>query len=227
MIDKEKRIYQERIFLDSFDYSELEKTDPTLSGGFNVVYRRTCPVEIRLIDSDGVEEIGTVENINFRVMIKGTRSFPDTIRFEITCDNDLFLFYTRDFSASDFNELKVVQNLVCDYSDFTETFCRIVNNVIQDQLGCFAKFCLRIDGSAKLTFIQVMEYKFLELLSVDFQQTPEEIIRNSISFRYSFMKSKVALMEGRFLEISNLLSIRNPNLLHYLQKNSNCIKNKY
>lgn len=227
MIDRDKKNYQERIFLDSFDYSELEKADPILSGGYNVVFRRTCPVEIRLIDSEDVEEIGTTENINFRVMINGTRSFPDKIRFEITCDNDLFLYYTRDFSVSDFNELKIMQNLVCDYSDFMETFCRIVNNVIKDQLGYFAKFCLRIDGSGKLTFLQVMEHKFLELLSIDFQQTPEEVIRNSISFRYSFMKSKVALMEGRFLEISNLLSIRNPSLLHYLHKHSNCIRNKY
>ncbi|OII72089.1 uncharacterized protein cubi_01422 [Cryptosporidium ubiquitum] len=227
MIDKDKKICQERIFLDSFDYSDLEKADPILSGGFSVVFRRTCPVEIRLIDSDDAEEIGTTENINFRVMIKGARSHPDIIRFEITCDNDLFLFYTRDFSPSDFNELKIVQNLVCDYNDFTETFCRIVNNVIKDQLGCFVKFCLRVDGSGKLTFLQIMEYKFLELLSIDFQQASEEVIRNSISFRYSFMKSKVALMEGRFLEISNLLSIRNPGLLHYLQKNSNCIRNKY
>ncbi|KAF7459288.1 UDP-glucose 4-epimerase [Cryptosporidium felis] len=222
-----EHIYQERIFIDSFDYSDLEKTDPILSGGYNVIFRRSCPVEIRLVDIDETEEIGTVENINFRVMIKGTNSFPDIIRFEITCDNDLFLYYTRDFSLADFNELKLMQNLVCEYNDFAATFCRIVNNVIRDNLGNYAKFCLRSDGSGKLVFLQILEHKYLELLSIEFLQTPEEIIRNSISFRYSFMKSKVAIMEGRLLEISNLMNMRNPNLLNYLQKQAHFIKNKF
>ena len=212
--------------LNEFDYTELERADPILSDDFIILFRRTCPVEIRLIDSDGVEEIGSMENINFRVMLKGQKSLPEVIRIEITCDNDLFLYYICDISFIEFNELKMIQNLVCNFSDFAETFCRIVNNTIQDQLVNSARLSLRGDGTGKLTFIQVMGYKYLELLSVDFKQTTEEVIKNSISFRYSLMKSKLAMMEARFIEISNLLNMRNPALMSYLQKNTTFMKNR-
>ncbi|KAH8738880.1 hypothetical protein FG386_000746 [Cryptosporidium ryanae] len=220
------RSYDEAI-LGEFNYSELEKADPVLTDDFFIVFRRTCPVEIRLIDSDGVEEIGSMESINFRVMLKGQKSLPELIRIEITCDNDLFFYYIYDINPLEFKELKVTQNLVCSFTEFTETFCRIVNDTIKDQLGHSARFYLKGDGTGKLTFIQIMGYKYLELLSIDFKQTTEDIIRNSISFRYSLMKSKVAIMEARFIEISNLLNMRNPTLMNYLQKNSPLIKNKY
>lgn len=36
------------------------------------------------------------------------------------------------------------------------------------------------DGSARLDFIENMEYKFLEMLTVDFIAAPEDIIRQVI-----------------------------------------------
>lgn len=41
---------------------------------------------------------------------------------------------------------------------------------------------------------QNMEYKFIELLSCDFLQSSEELIRQQMSFRYNSLKSKLALM---------------------------------
>lgn len=41
---------------------------------------------------------------------------------------------------------------------------------------------------------QNMEYKFIELLSCDFRQSSEEVIRQQMSFRYNALKSKLALM---------------------------------
>lgn len=41
---------------------------------------------------------------------------------------------------------------------------------------------------------QNMEYKFIELLSCEFHQSSEEVIRQQMSFRYNALKSKLALM---------------------------------
>lgn len=61
------------------------------------------------------------------------------------------------------------------------------------------------DGTAKLDFIQNIEYKFIELLSADFMASSEEIVRQSITFRYNSVKSKVALMEARLKDVNNLV----------------------
>ena len=74
------------------------------------------------------------------------------------------------------------------------------------------------DGLAKLDFIQNMEYKFLELLSIEFAASTEEVIRTSIGFRYSLLKAKSQIMQNRLKDISAILKLKNPSLLLQLQK---------
>ena len=52
-----------------------------------------------------------------------------------------------------------------------------------------AVFVMQRDGRARLDFIQNMEYKFVELLSGDFIASPEETVRQQITFRYNSIKS--------------------------------------
>ncbi len=45
--------------------------------------------------------------------------------------------------------------------------------------------------------VQNMEYKFVELLSVNFMRSSEEVVRQSIAYRYNAMKSRLAVMQTR------------------------------
>ncbi len=74
------------------------------------------------------------------------------------------------------------------------------------------------DGKARLDFIQNMEYKFIELLSCDLAVSPEEVVRQHITYRYNSVKSKLALMQARLQDINTLVKIKNPSLLLQLQK---------
>ena len=81
-----------------------------------------------------------------------------------------------------------------------------------------AVFIMNRDGTAKLDFIQNIEYKFIELLSCDFMASSEEAVRQSITYRYNSVKSKVQLMEARLKDVNNLVKVKNPSLLLQLQK---------
>lgn len=74
------------------------------------------------------------------------------------------------------------------------------------------------DGTARLDFIQNIEYKFIELLSLDFINSPDDTVRKQIAFRYNSVKSKLALMQDRINTISNIVKIKNPSLLLQIQK---------
>jgi hypothetical protein len=80
-------------------------------------------------------------------------------------------------------------------------------------------FIMQSDGNARLDFIQNIEYKFIELLSCDFLASPEESVRQQITYRYNSSKSKLALMQARLQDINALVKIKNPSLLLQLQKN--------
>jgi hypothetical protein len=74
------------------------------------------------------------------------------------------------------------------------------------------------EGTARLDFIQNIEYKFIELLSLDFVNSPDDTVRKQIGFRYNALKSKLALMQDRINTINNIVKIKNPSLLLQIQK---------
>ena len=53
----------------------------------------------------------------------------------------------------------------------------VLNNCIKEPHSFLAVFVMNRDGSAKLDFIQNIEYKFIELLSADFMASNEDIVR--------------------------------------------------
>lgn len=77
---------------------------------------------------------------------------------------------------------------------------------------------MRRDGQAKLDFVQNVEYKFLELLSLPFAASSEDVIRQNISFRYSVLKAKDQILQNRLKDVSSILKVKNPSLLLQLSK---------
>jgi hypothetical protein len=47
------------------------------------------------------------------------------------------------------------------------------------------------EGGARLDFIQNMEYKFVELLSIQFHVVSDEMLRRKIMYRYLEMKVRL------------------------------------
>jgi hypothetical protein len=81
------------------------------------------------------------------------------------------------------------------------------------------------EGSARLDFIQNIEYKFIELLSLEFYNSPDDTVRKQISFRYNSLKSKLNLTQDRITTINNMVKLKNPSLLLQIQKTPSKLNN--
>ena len=57
-----------------------------------------------------------------------------------------------------------------------------------------------------LRLVQNMEYKFVELLSCQFQASSEEHVKQQVTYRYNAVKSRLALMQARLADINALVS---------------------
>lgn len=53
------------------------------------------------------------------------------------------------------------------------------------------------DGQARLDFIENMEYKFLEMLTLEFVAAPEDFVRQNVTYRYNILKAKMMYVENR------------------------------
>lgn len=71
---------------------------------------------------------------------------------------------------------------------------------------------------AHLDFIENMEYKFIEVLSLDFQAVEESVNRQSVSYRFGLLKNRMNLVQSRLNEISTMVKLKNPSLLQSLHK---------
>eukprot|EP00747_Dinoflagellata_sp_TGD_P167990 gnl/TRDRNA2_/TRDRNA2_193421_c0_seq1.p1 gnl/TRDRNA2_/TRDRNA2_193421_c0~~gnl/TRDRNA2_/TRDRNA2_193421_c0_seq1.p1 ORF type:complete len:253 (-),score=65.82 gnl/TRDRNA2_/TRDRNA2_193421_c0_seq1:59-817(-) len=216
---EEKSVQSNASFLDAFDFTAIEEMDPSLAEGHRVVYDRECPFELRVQDAEtGPQEVGTLEAIRCKILALGDEPSPQHCRIELTSENDLFFHYTHSVDEHGFRSMQEHQKLMIDFPDYVSVVIRMLNNCIKEPHSYLAVFVMQRDGHARLDFIQNMEYKFVELLSCDFVASPEEVVRQQITFRYNSVKSRLALMQARLQDINALVKIKNPSLLLQLQK---------
>jgi hypothetical protein len=85
-------------------------------------------------------------------------------------------------------------------------------------ISFIAVFIMQKDGTAKLDFIQNIEYKFIELLTLDFVNSPDDTVRKQIAFRYNALKQKYSMVQDRVNTINNIVKTKNPSLLLQITK---------
>ena len=77
----------------SKDFNNMEGFDPSVSG-YKIVFDKDIPMEIRIQGANGTHEIGAMERIKCRMLLK--EEFPriKQMKLELTSDTDLFFYFT-------------------------------------------------------------------------------------------------------------------------------------
>ena len=169
-------------------------------------------------DDGSITPRGTLESVKCRVLVLDSGDGYSVLRLELSSEADLFFHYAFTIDEVGFPELKQSQKLMVEFNHLCAVVIRMLNSCIADPHANLAIFTETGDQVARLDFIQNMEYKFVELLACDCTKLPEELIQRHITFRYNTVKQKLSLMQGRLLEISNLVKLKNPSLLLQLTK---------
>ncbi|KAM3138272.1 hypothetical protein pb186bvf_009548 [Paramecium bursaria] len=204
-----------------FDLAALEEIDPSLEGGFKVQFDREIPIETRLQDANtGPQEIGTLESIRVKILVQGDHQNFTNLKIELTSENDLFFNYISVVDDESYRRIKIEQKLTIEYTQFLQMLIKLFNSCHKEPNHFFSVFFMQQDGQAKLDFIENLEYKFLEMLNLEFITAPEEIVRQNVSFRYNLMKAKLVFVQNRLNDIAALIKLKNPSLLMQINKAS-------
>uniref|UniRef100_K3WI06 Spindle assembly abnormal protein 6 N-terminal domain-containing protein n=1 Tax=Globisporangium ultimum (strain ATCC 200006 / CBS 805.95 / DAOM BR144) TaxID=431595 RepID=K3WI06_GLOUD len=176
------------------------------------------------------QQVGTLEAIKVKILILGDDADIHAVKVELSTESDLFFLYVHTCDVDAFHVMQDQQKLMIEFADYANVLIRMLNNCIKEPHNHLAVYLMQADGRARLDFIQNMEYKFVELLSVDFLRVTEDAIRQHISFRYNSMKSRLQVLQTRLHEVSSIVKTKNPSLLLQLQKTgsaSNPSKSRY
>ena len=132
--------------------------------------------------------------------------------------SDASLFLHRRHSRASSLPAVPPQKLMVDFTEYPAVLVRMLNACIKEPHTHLAVLVLNMAGRSHLDFIQNLEYKFVELLSVTFTQSPEDVVRQSVSYRYNALKSRLALMQARLQDVNSLIKLKSPALLAQLQR---------
>ena len=204
--------------LANFDFTEIELKDPSLSQGHKLLYDREVPFELRLEDNNGPKEVASFEALRCKILCGGEEKNPVQIRIELSCENDLFFHFTSDIDQETYKIMQDSQKLTTNFSGFSSLVKKLFNNCINEPQSFIAVFIMQKEGTGRLDFIQNIEYKFIELLSIDFVNSPDDTVRKQISYRYNAIRTKLELIQNRIQTISNIVKVKNPSLLLQIQK---------
>ncbi|DAZ95108.1 TPA: hypothetical protein N0F65_009739 [Lagenidium giganteum] len=204
----------------------MDDMDPSLASGYRVIYDRETPFELRIQDADNTpQQVGTLEAIKVKILIMGEDSDIRSVKIELSTESDLFFLYAHTCDIDTFHAMQEQQKLMVDFPDYANVLIRMLNNCIKEPHNHLAVYLMQADGRARLDFIQNMEYKFVELLSVDFLRSSDDAIRQHITYRYNSMKSRLQVLQTRLhgmlylqQEVNNIVKTKNPSLLLQLQK---------
>ncbi|KAL9656522.1 hypothetical protein ABK040_005284 [Willaertia magna] len=205
--------------LSGIDFKVIDEMDPSLAEGHQLIFDKEVPIELRTMDQHESEsELGTLEAIRVKVLISEGDSGEANVRVELTSEADLFFHYTHSIDNNSFQGLQQNQKLMLDFPNYPKMLNKLLNSCVKEPEGYLCIFVMERDGIGHLNFVQNMEYKFVELLSIEFNESPEHTVRQHVSFRYNSMRSRAAILNARLQEISSVLKVKNPSLLIQLSR---------
>jgi hypothetical protein len=205
-------------------HAHVEEVDPSLAEGHTVIYDREVPLEMRAEEGAGAgaggrrELVGSMEAIKVKILTLGDEFALQQVRVELSSENDLFFHFTHTLEEAVYAEVQEHQKLMASFTEYPNIMIKMLNACIKDSSTHLAVFLMHQDGSARLDFIQNMEYKFVELLSCHFIPSPEESIRRQITYRYSALKHRNHVLQQRLQDVNALVKVKNPSLLLQLQR---------
>ena len=166
------------------DLSKIESRDPSLVGGFKIIYNKEVPLDIKHETRKGTEDIAQFELIRCKLLTDALKEEdgPKRVKLELSWESDLLFHYTNILDENAFIDIKKEQKLNIDFSEYCNLVIRICEDCIKDPEIYLGELTILKDGISKLRFVKCSDFKDLELLKLECKNSSDEIIKKHITF---------------------------------------------
>ena len=212
---------EERFFKD-FTNQDIDYNDPSLGDKLLKIYEEEVPFEIRIEDENlSGNDKSVFQSLLCKIFITDETAEQSYVKIEIANDKDLFFYYSSEINPQLFEEIKENQKLTCNFSNFSDILIKYLDFCIKDQKGYLAVFYIKTDKKAKMELFENLEYKFGELINIDFVPASDDLIREQISYRYNSMRAVHEITQSRIEIINNVLKDYDPQLINEVKTEIN------
>ena len=149
LVKKESKDKAESL-MNSMDFRTIEQMDPSVADGYAVIYDREVPLNCAARLKRWATRVGTLEAIKVKILILGEDGNPNSLRIELSSENDLFFHYMHVIDESGFRMVQEGQKLMVDFTDYSNVLIRMLNSCIKEPHSHLAVFIMQRDGQARL-----------------------------------------------------------------------------
>lgn len=225
---------EEERFFNDFTIQEIDNEDPSLGNQLIKIYEEEIPFEIRY-DDENLSEDKKIKSQSLLCKILITDEMIEQIylKIEIASDIDLFFYYSIKIDLELFETIKKEQNLNCNFNDFSDLLIKYLDFCNSDQKQFVVILNVQKDRNANMQLIQNLDYKWVQLLNINFNPISEDLIRKQIIYRYNSLRAMNDITQNRINIINDVLKDFDPPLIKEVRdeisKNNNIplkLKNK-
>ena len=213
---------EEEKFFKDFTNPDIDCQDPSLGDNLIKIYEEEVPFEIRIEDENLSDNDKSIfQSLLCKVFVTDESIEDINIKIEIANDKDLFFYYSSDINSSLFDEIQEKQKLTCDFSNLADLLIKYFDLCIDEPKAYLAVLNLKSDKKAKMELFENLEYKFVELINIDFVPASDDLIREQISYRYNSMRALHEMTQSRIEIINSVLKDYDPQLINEVKTEIN------
>ena len=208
------------------DLSIIESKDPSLSDGFKIIYNKEVPLYLKHQTNEGLEDFASSELINFKILSDATseEAPPSRVKIELTWEKDLLFHYSNIIDEQKYLDIKKKQRFLIDFPEYCNTIQKICEYCITNPDIYIGEFTIEKNMIPELRFMKSSPFKYLDLLVLEFKNSPNEIIRKQLLYKFSYIKSKIEYNKKAIKAAGDVILDLNPDIMNpILDKKNNYI----
>lgn len=196
-----------------------DNIDPSLRNtGYEMLYCKSINLEFRVYSETSESNESGTKAVWVRIFTKkGDNNKISEVRFEVMDDADLYFFYESVFDENTFNEMKDEDQLLINFSEFSNNVTELLNESESSDSQTQITFVQENNNTMTMEFLQILELKAVEIFKIKFIPSNPEFVQDQVQFRYNKIKELLKYKKEFLTEFDRQVQSKNPILARSLK----------
>lgn len=195
--------------------------DPSLLAGYEIVFNREINLYFSYFDSDDKGKGNETEEekriVRFRILEKREDSLEE-IRMEIFSEADITFMLESVITTQSFRDLSAKNRLRIKFEDFSRSVIDLLEKSVTAPDDCQIRYLQNEDYSGRLVFMQTLRLRKLEVFSIDFVLSQDDLVRNQAQYRFNRLKMELDQKSEEYKQQMQRLEAKNPSFAKQIRK---------
>lgn len=195
---------------EQIDESLPPNIDPSISFGYEITYDKELSLEFRNPQNEESEN----KFVRVRVLVSKENKVLKEVKLEVMDDGKLFFLVESVFTEETFKTMSEEHELRISFDGFPVEIANMLDQSLSTNEESYTvTFVENNDNTFTMNFLQMTEFKAVEIFSLNFVPSNDDLIQLHAQYRYTQMFNQLQLKKKMLQEFKSQMESKNPTLL--------------